>query len=342
VKRLIIESSSHLQWIEQPCLKVLPHTVKVQVSACGVCGSDVAFWKGHRLDPYFGHEFTGIVMEVGSDVPDLKPGMRVASGLIKTCGRCWHCRNGHPNYCRGQQEPLVPGGFAEETLVEHSERFQFLSPLPSAIDDVTGTLHEPVSCTLRIVDRANIAPGQSVVVIGLGAIGALSAELLKALGAGIVIGLDLNPNRVATAQRLRMDRVINRLDEDWLEQVRKETGSHGADVVIEATGSPKALGDAFLAARLGGKIIVGSVYHDLANNLDVLPILRKELTIIGAKGSYPYLTSSDKSTAMQTILANHFSVKELIGVYSPDKATHAFEAATSGRYVKPVIKMMST
>ncbi|MDY0943822.1 zinc-dependent alcohol dehydrogenase [Priestia megaterium] len=336
--RLTLESPGQLKLIEERSPDILPGTVKVRVSACGICGSDIAQWKGHRSDRYFGHEFTGIITEVGPGVKDLYEGMRVTSGMIGSCGVCWNCQNGHPNYCRNLHEILTPGGFAEETLVEHSDRFKFLTLLPSEIDDVTGTLHETISCVLRIIERAEIKPGQSVLVVGLGAIGVLAAELFRGLGAGIVVGMDLNPHRLAAAHKLKIDKVIDRSNQAWLEQIFEAVGPKGADIIIEATGSPKALGDSFQAARVGAKVIIGSVYHDLANNLDIVPIMRKELAVIGAKGSYPYVTSYGQSIATQTLLSGHFSTKEYFGVYSPQEAEQAFEDAASGRFIKPVIK----
>lgn len=344
MKRLIIPTPGRLELIEDQSPQVRPLTVKIQVSACGVCGSDVALWQGHRdlsRECYFGHEFTGVITEVGPGVSGLKEGMRVASGLIRTCGRCWYCRNGHPNYCRNLNEVLSPGGFASETLVEHTEAFQFLTPMPPDVDDLTGTLHETISCVLRIIDRSVLKPDQSVLIFGLGAIGILAAELLRGCGAGVIVGIDLNLARLTLAKRFRIDQVVNRRDQDWLDQVYKVMGFRGADLVIEVTGSPQALGDALMAARLGGRIVVGSVYHEPANKLDVLPIMRKELTVVGAKGPFPFLTSNDYSLALRTLVTGGMSTAELLGIYSPEEAVQAFQDAVVGHCIKSVIKFRS-
>jgi L-iditol 2-dehydrogenase len=338
LRRIIIPNPGKLKLIHVVEPEVLPRTVKVKVTACGVCGSDISQWQGHRDDRYFGHEFTGIVTEVGEGVHDLQIGTRVASGMIKACGICWNCVNGHPNYCKNLSEVLFPGGFADYTIVTHSESYKYLSPLPDSIDDVFGTLHEPVSCALRLVEFANLVPGQNVVVFGLGAIGAITAEILKGLGADRVIGIDLNPNRLQEAQKLNMDKAINRLDGDWLEQVGDEVGSRGADIVIEASGSPTALSDAFKVARIGARVIVGSVYHHFANDFDLSPIMRKELTVVGAKGSYPYMTSTEQSVAMKMMMSGHISLHKWIGLYTPKTAEQAFQYSVEGRYMKTVIK----
>lgn len=339
MKRIYISQSGAVE-IREDFAKypVQPGFVKVAVSACGVCGSDLSIVKRKRkTESYFGHEFTGTITEVGPRVPDLKVGMRVASGLIKTCGRCRECLNGHPNYCRGLDEALIPGGFCSKTLVRHTEDYQFLSELPSTLDDITGTLNEPVGCALRIANCAEIKFGQSVLIIGLGAMGAITAELLRGSGAGVIVGMDREVNRLKDMRNLGYDKMINRKDEDWLQQIKAAAGRGGVDVVIETTGSPHVLNDAFQAARIGARIVVGSVYHESCANIDLQPIMRKELTVIGAKGPFPYRTSQGGNIAMDTLNALQSRLKKFIRTYSYQEANRAFQDAAAGRGVKAVI-----
>jgi L-iditol 2-dehydrogenase len=339
MKRLHINPSGVVEmrqeWERRP---IQPGFVRVAVSACGVCGSDISIVKGKRkADAYFGHEFTGIITEVGPEVPDLKAGMRVASGLIKTCGRCRECLNGHPNYCHGLDDVLIPGGFCSETLVRHTDNYQFLTELPSTLDDITGTLNEPVSCALRIANCAEIKFGQSVLIIGLGAMGAITAELLRSFGAGMIVGMDMEDNRLNDMRDLGYEEMINRKDENWLKQIKAAAGREGVDVVIETTGSPRVLDDAFQAARIGARIVVGSVYHESCVDMDLLPIMRKELTVIGAKGPFPYRTSRGGNIAMDTLNTMQSRLKKFIRTYSYQEASRAFQDAGAGRGVKAVI-----
>lgn len=105
-----------LELQDVPSLGVLGDSaVWVQVSACGICGSDLALYSGKRdlsNERYFGHEFSGTITQTGSTANVLKVGMRVASELVKGCSRCWYCRNGMQNYCRSMNEALLPGGFS--------------------------------------------------------------------------------------------------------------------------------------------------------------------------------------------------------------------------------------
>ena len=105
-------------------IRVDEETVKVQVKACAICGSDLALYRGYRDisgETYFGHEFSGVITEVGNASNGMRAGMRVASELVHGCGRCWFCRNGQENYCRSMNYALMPGGFTEETLVRNLE-----------------------------------------------------------------------------------------------------------------------------------------------------------------------------------------------------------------------------
>lgn len=120
--------------------EITDSTVRVAVEACGICGSDLALYNGRRDlsgEHYFGHEFSGTIIEVGNSANGLAKGMRVASELVKGCGRCWFCRNGLQNYCKSLNDVLLPGGFTEETLVTNTDAYSFLSPIPDELDDIT-------------------------------------------------------------------------------------------------------------------------------------------------------------------------------------------------------------
>ena len=144
-------------------------TVRVDIKACGICGSDLALYNGRRDlsgEHYFGHEFSGVITEVGNGANGLKKGMRVASELVKGCGRCWFCRNGMQNYCKSLNDALLPGGFTEQTLVTNTDAYSFLSPIPDELDDITASILEPANCAYHVAMKANIQPGDSVLVIG--------------------------------------------------------------------------------------------------------------------------------------------------------------------------------
>lgn len=316
-------------------------TVKVHVSACGICGSDLALLKGKRditKETYFGHEFSGVVTEVSGGSFGFDPGMRVASELSRTCGQCWNCRNGLPNYCRSMNEALMPGGFTEETLVRSTSDYSFLSAIPFTLDDVTASLMEPTNCAYRIAMQAKIKPGDTVVVFGLGAMGVISAIILKQMGASAIVCVGRRPARQEKVRQTGIFDAVVGNDDAGLAKIREICGDRGADVAIEATGSPQVLVDAIQAVRYGGRVVAGSVYNGTIQEFDPLPIFRKEITITGAKGPYPYQKSDGSSAVVCMMEKIQNDLKKIITVYAYADALKAFEDAQSGEAIKAVIR----
>lgn len=313
----------------------------VRVSACGVCGSDLALYNGRRDlsgEHYFGHEFSGVVEEMGNTANGLTKGVRVASGLVKSCGRCWYCRNGMQNYCTSLNDALLPGGFAEETLVLNTDAYSFLSPIPDSLDDVTATILEPANCAYHVAMRTNIKPGDTVLVIGLGAIGFIAAMILKTLGAGKVVGADRSKLRLEQVRKTGLLDVVDTAEPDWMDQVREMTAKEGTDVVVEATGAPAVLKDTLTIARSGGRIVVPSVYFGSIEGFAPLPIMRKELTIIGSKGPAPQLKTDGTSAVVDKVMELKDGLQKIITVYDYKDALRAFADAGSGAAIKAVIK----
>lgn len=316
-------------------------TVKVHVSACGICGSDLSLLNGKRdmtKELYFGHEFSGVVTEVAGDSCGFQPGMRVATELSRTCGRCWNCLNGLPNYCRSMNDALLPGGFTEVTLVHSTPDYGFLSQIPDTLDDITASLLEPTNCAFHIAMQAAIKPGDSVVVYGLGAMGIITSIILKQLGARCIICVGRRPARQEKARQTGIFDAVVGNDEAGMAKIREMLGEKGADVTIEATGAPQVLVDAIQTVRPGGRVVVGSVYSSTIPEFDPLPIFRKELTIVGAKGPTTYRTSDDKSAVVCMMEKIKDDLKKIVTVYDYQDALKAFEDAKSGEAIKAVIK----
>ena len=315
-------------------------TVKIDVKACGICGSDLALYNGKRDlagEHYFGHEFSGIILDEGKGANGLKKGMRVASELIKGCGRCWFCRNGLQNYCKSLNDALLPGGFTEQTLVTNTDAYSFLTPIPEDLDYITASIMEPANCAFHVAMKADVKPGDNVLVFGLGAIGLIAAQILKTLGAGKVIGADRSKLRIEQVRKTGLLDVVDTSDANWLDQVKEMTAQEGLDVVIEATGAPAVLQDAFTAARTGGRIVVPSVYFGAIDGFEPLPIMRKELTIVGSKGPAPQLKADGTSAVLDKVIQLKDDLSKMISVYDYKDAIQAFADARSGAAIKAVV-----
>lgn len=317
-----------------------PGTVKVEVSACAVCGSDLALLRGKRnlkSERYWGHEFSGTVIDAGAGAGGITAGMRVASEVSRACGHCWYCRNGLPSLCKSFNEAFLPGGFSQETCVLNTQENSFISPVPAALDDITATLLEPTSCSLQCALKADIRPGAKVAVIGMGPMGFITARILQQIGAGVVVGIVNKPSRLEKVREIGFLEGIDSSREDWLDRVREIFGDFGPDVVVELSGNLTAFQNALKIVRPGGRIVVGSVYTGYADNVELRPVMRKELTIVGAKGPFPNLNSDGSSMAMDMLVKIQKDVRKIIQVYDYTDALRAFEDMMCSRSIKSVI-----
>ena len=309
--------------------------VLVQVEACGICGSDLGPYRVGKLSrAYFGHEFCGRVVAVGPGVEGLAPGTRVASGLVAACGACEACRLGRPNFCEHAQSTMRPGGFAELCAVSWSRRCRALAVVPEGMDPSIASLHEPVSCVLRIVERAGATRGGSVLVLGLGIMGFVSGLLLKSADPSVrLVGVDGNARRTSLAVEEGFDHVAS--PREWRSQ-RSAAKPGGFDVVIDATGVAAAFSEAVAAARLGGTVVLAGVPEG-ETAFEPLPIFRKELTIVGAKGPYPVLAADGTSEAMALLRGGRLRWDRFVRRYAPGDAAEAFRDADAGLALRSVI-----
>lgn len=316
-------------------------TVKVKVNACGICGSDLALISGKRdmtKERYFGHEFSGVITEVSDESTGLRADMRVASELSRTCGQCWNCLNGLPNYCRNMNDALLPGGFTEETLVRETADYSFLSVIPDTIDDITASLLEPTNCAYHIAMQAKMKPGDTVAVFGLGAMGIIAAIILKSMGAGPVVGFGRSAGRLEQVRKTSLLDAVLRNDEEGRKQAMDFCENKGFDIVIEATGTAPVLQDAMGLVRYGGRVVVGSVYHGTIPEFNPLPIMRKEITIVGAKGPTTYRKTDGSSAVVGVMDRIQSDLKKIITVYDYEDALKAFDDARNSKAIKAVIR----
>ena len=188
-----------------------------------------------------------------------------------------------------------------------------------------------------MVLKANIQPGDTVAVIGMGPMGFITARLLQAMGAGLVVGIVNKPSRLEKVREIGFMDAIDSSAPDWLDQVREVFGPYGPDVVVELSGNYAALQNAIRIVRPAGRIVVGSVYSGFADKVEMRPVMRKELTIVGAKGPYPNLNAEGGSASLDMLVKLQNDLRRIITVYEAKDAIRAFEDMMSGRAIKSVI-----
>ena len=289
-----------------------PHDVLVKNMACGICGTDVHIYHGGegsaKVEPpvVLGHEFSGIVEAVGSEVTVVKPGDHIACDPNKYCGLCRPCRMGKKQNCEHLYAVGVNanGGFAQYSRFYEGQCFK----INDDVDFDVAAMTEPLACVIHGIDLAAIKPGQNVAVIGTGAIGFLMMQMAKLEGAGKVIMCATSDEKCKMALELGADYAINSKKEDLKEKIKEITGSDGVDVAIECVGKIPAVEQAFQIAGLGCKILIFSVPDPGAKvELDLFDLFKKELCITGS-----IINPDTHQRAVNMINSGKLHIKELI------------------------------
>ncbi len=257
--------------------------VLVKVKACGICGTDIHIFKGEfpaKFPVIPGHEFSGIIEEVGENVKNFKKGDRVAVNPNIPCGKCYYCKKGLPHFCVDWNAIGIHllGAYAEYTIVPEPNLYK----IPSNLEFEEAAFAEPVACVLHGQDLADIKSGDKVIIFGLGPIGLLHLQISALRGASTIIGVDIVEKKLRIAEELGADYVFNALKDDVPKEVFDAVG-RGVDVAIEASGSIKAFETAIKTVGYGGKLIVFGVAPENAKAMvSPFEIYRKEIRIIGS------------------------------------------------------------
>ena len=305
-----------------------PGQALVAVHAAGICGTDVHATQG--LFPWkpplvMGHEYTGVIEDVGRGVSRRLIGRTVGCEPSFGCGRCAECAEGRVSQCTGCTRV---GGFAERVALP----LACLHALPRGLDPVTAAMTEPAACCLSNLEMFPMPKGATVVVIGGGIMGLLTMVLAKLRGARRLVLSDPIAERRAMAKRVGATTVIDPTSEDLRERVQALTRGRGADVVCEAVGKPELVAQSLALVRPRGVVqLVGVNPQGSTLPLDLYDVHFREVRIHGAFG---------RGTAYRRALRlmPKLRVKPLVTARFPlERIEEAFAHATAGRGVKTMI-----
>lgn len=295
------EKDIRVQNIPEPACE--QHGVIIKVKFCGVCGSDLhVYKKDEGKGTIFGHEFSGDVVEVGSNVKDIKPGMRVTAVGFSPCGKCYWCQQGKSHRCSdmallGYQ---LPGAMAEYVHVPFAALGRNVFPLPEELSYEDGASVEPLSISYFSVNRAQPKENEIVAVIGLGVIGLYSIQALKAMGVTKIFASGRRPSRLAAAKTCGADLVIDAAKEDAPKIIMEATNNLGVNTVIECAGKQESFDQSVAITRGGGKVMLVGVYEE-SISWDPISVLSKNLTLIGCLGgNFPAAIELLKSSKAKT------------------------------------------
>ncbi|HEU5140529.1 MAG TPA: NAD(P)-dependent alcohol dehydrogenase [Bacillales bacterium] len=262
MKAAVLNRTFDIELKELDVPEVRDDEVLVKVIAVGVCGSDVHYYEHGRIGPYvveepiiLGHECSGIVVDTGKDVSRFVKGDRVAVEPGVTCGRCEYCKIGRYNLCPKVEflaTPPVDGAFVQ--YIRHRE--DFLYPIPDHLSFETALLNEPFSVGIHAAKRADLHPGSSVAIMGMGPVGLMAVAAAKAFGATNIIVADLEENRLEAGKKLGASHAIHIRKEDPGQRIKELTSNRGVDVAFETAGHPAALKSALSSVKRGGKLAI--------------------------------------------------------------------------------------
>ena len=289
--------------------------VLIEVAAAGICGTDIhikhdqAFYTPPVV---LGHEYSGKVVAVGEDVTSVTIGNRVVSPATAYCGKCHQCKTGHMNRCTAPDKRILGtsnanGAFAKYLIVPD----YIVHQVPKGVSMEDAALAEPFACVVHsVIDKTPICPGDTVVVQGPGTMGLMATQIAKSMGAGkvIVTGVTVDEWRFEIAEKIGADLTIDvQSESNPVDIINTETDGRGADAVIEASGACVACTQALEFVKVAGHVTLLGVRGEPAN-IDLDPIITKELTMSGTWGTLP----SSWVTTLRLLSSEKIDVTPLI------------------------------
>ncbi len=323
-------SNSDVRLVDLPKPAIGVGECLVKVRASGICGSDVMEWYRKPKAPLvLGHEIAAEVAVVGAGVTQVAVGDRVFVSHHVPCGECRYCKAGHETVCDTLRTTnFDPGGFAEFVRVPAINMAHGLYPLPSEVSDDQAVFIEPLACVARGQRLIGMPAGGTLLVVGSGIAGLLHVRLAKALGAGRIIATDVVDFRKQAALRSGADVVIDGR-EDVPAHVRSANGGRFADVVITATGNPRAIAQGLSSVDRGGKVLFFAPTEPTAKvDVPFNALWREEITMTSSYGGAPV----DIRAAIQLLRSGKVRVDDLITHRLPlEQAGEGFRLVTSAQ-----------
>lgn len=298
-----------------------PNDVIIKVKAVGICGSDLSRYK--KLGPYvegmvWGHEFSGEVVEIGSEVDQVKIGDRISGAPCFTCEdldlpKCHYCQKAE--YARCENLTVIGarhgGAYAEYIRLPEKNCIK----IPDNVDYESAAMIEPSTVVIHGYYHTNITAGDEVAVVGCGNIGLLAIKIAKVFGATKIIAIDIADEALEMAKQAGATHTINSSTSDPLEKIAKFTNHLMADIVVEAAGSPVTSAQVFAYAKKGGGVVfLGIPYADIMiERFYFEKIVRSELTVWGSWNcvSAPF-PGKEWKTIVQLLANKQLEVKSMI------------------------------
>ena len=313
--------------------------ILVQMQACGICGSDLEKVFGQYGQPSMrlGHEPSGIILDVGSDVTEFKKGDRVFTHHHVPCYDCHFCNHGNETMCQKYSETnLSPCGLSEEYVVPAwNVSHGGVLKISDSLSYEEAAMIEPLACCVRAWSKFSYREGDSTAIFGVGPTGMMHVMLARAKKFSKIFCFDVNNFRLDFAKKFNITDSISSMDENRKQKILDNTDGQGVDVAIVATSSLKALDDAIDVTRKGGVVMMFGVPSKGAKlDLDMSKIYSKEITLVTSYAA----SDADTKAALHLIESSQIDVKQLIThTYSITDTQKAFDHARTGENAMKII-----
>ncbi|WP_035293876.1 galactitol-1-phosphate 5-dehydrogenase [Clostridium sp. KNHs214] len=329
MKASVLYGVGDMRYEEVPKPQCDDDSVIVKVKASGICGSDpprvLKNWK-YDLPAIIGHEFSGEIVEIGSNVKGFEIGDRVAAIPFIPCNECYYCKSGLYSMCEnhGMLGAKSYGGFAEYAKVPGTNLIKVYD-----MDFESAAMIEPLAVSLHGVLGLQPGVGDAVAVMGAGTIGQLVIQWLKIYGVEKIIAVDISEVKLGEAKALGADFCINAKECDPVEKINEITEGMGVDISIECAGSKITEEQCLLITKKRGKVgYLGIAYTDvLLREKAFENIFRRELTVQGFWNSYsaPF-PGKEWTKSVEYVKNGKIKLKEMISHrYKLSEASKAFE-----------------
>jgi L-iditol 2-dehydrogenase len=280
MKAILYQHGKGASLREVPAPSIGSGEALIAVDACGLCGTDIMKLATQAPSAVLGHELAGRIAKIGPGVKDFREGDRVVVSHHVPCLDCHYCRKGSFSMCRQFKATNIdPGGFAEYVRVPEPHVRHTMLKIPEKLDALSASQTEPLSCCLRNAKRLALRAGDTVGLIGLGAIGMMTAQLLRHLGVA-VLGLDLDAARAAALSPWGQGFTEAAAMEAAL---RRATSGRGLDALIFTAGPPSQAAGLLGWIRDGGILNIFASFHPESKmSLDLNEVYHRELTIVSS------------------------------------------------------------
>ncbi len=314
-----------------------PDQILVKVAACGVCHTDLHYLE-HGTPTFkkppivLGHEASGTVAEAGVDVDDFQVGERVLIPAVLTCGKCRFCRMGKENICSDMKMlgNHFDGAYAEYVVVGAKDVLHLPESIPlqeaSIIADALSTPYHAVK------NRAQVRPGDVVVIFGCGGVGLNAVQLASLIGA-YVIAVDLNEKKLEWAKEFGAAATINASEVESVRKTVKKMTGGGADIAIEVIGNARTIEEAFNCIRIGGRLCVVG-YTGEKMSIVAGKIMFKELEIVGSLGCPP----GEYVPLIRMVEMGKIDVKRIVTHrFALENLNDAFDVMKKGESIRSIV-----